>query len=131
MVEPNSPTRCRRRGRRRSLLARLERYDEKYPLDVATWAFLLGLIVAAFVVFAQTETLIALVGWSNCAETPASSSVSASCYGIEEDIGIFAVIVTPRKRVQVQRQILFADMMEATHNTALQKRPERISILRV
>jgi hypothetical protein len=50
---------------------------------------------------------------------------------IGEYIGIFAIIVAVRKLVQVERQIILADVMKAAHDAALQERPKAFDIVGV
>jgi hypothetical protein len=76
-----------------------------------------------------------LVCWrpGACSEAPASQRTSASGprYRLAEDIGFTAVIVAELKLGQVERQILLADMMKATHDAALEETPERFQIVGV
>ena len=46
-----------------------------------------------------------------------------------EDIGVVAVVIPELEFGDVQRQIFAADLMEASHNAALQQRPENINRL--
>src|SRR5580704_14640887 len=48
-----------------------------------------------------------------------------------EDVGIAAVIVSELKFRDVQRQALFADLVKATHDAALNQRPEALDCLSV
>ncbi len=64
-----------------------------------------------------------------CAEALASSDASASCYRRSENVRVLAVIVAERKLVQVQGQILLADVVEAAHDAALEQRPEALDIV--
>jgi len=54
---------------------------------------------------------------------------SAYCYGRTENVGVLPVVVAPLEFRDVERQIFGADMVEATHNAALQQRPEAIDCL--
>jgi hypothetical protein len=65
--------------------------------------------VSTIDVAAQNQTPIASA-WSGDAEAPASSDASASRYRGLEDVRLFAVIETPRKFVQIERQIRHTDM---------------------
>jgi hypothetical protein len=71
-----------------------------------------------------SSTPIASV-WTRDAEASASSDASASCYGVEENVRVFPVVKAPLKLIQVERQVFFANVMKAAHDTALEKRPER------
>src|SRR5216683_3650400 len=81
------------------------------------------------------KTPIASARWRRgaCSEAPASQRTSASGprYRLAENIGFTAIIVTELKLSQVERQILFRDVMEAAHDSALEKTPERFQIVRV
>ncbi len=78
----------------------------------------------------NNQTPIAL-DWTDDAEAPASSDASASCQCRLENIRVLAVIVPPRKLVQVERQIFRGHIVVSADNSALQKRPEAIQIRRV
>jgi hypothetical protein len=54
---------------------------------------------------------------------------SAKCYGVLENLGVLPVVVAPLEFGDVERQILGTDMVEATHNAALQERPEAVDRL--
>ena len=63
------------------------------------------------------------------AEAPASQVASAACYRYSKNILVLTVIVAERKLVQVQRQVLLADVMVRSHHATLQQRPEVFEIL--
>ena len=65
------------------------------------------------------------------AEAVASGATSASCYDAPEYIFVFAVIVTERELRNIQRQILFAELVIAAHDSAFQQRPEAFDVIRV
>ena len=79
------------------------------------------------------KTLVEPACWrhSQIAETFASVRVSAPCYRLAEYVGFSAIIVAVLKLRQVQRQVFLADVMEGSHDAALQERPEVIQILGV
>ncbi len=66
-------------------------------------------------------------------ETPASQRASASGprYRLAENIGFTAVIMAELKLSQIEREILLADMVEASHNATLEEAPERFEIVGV
>src|ERR1700733_4256005 len=74
-----------------------------------------------------------LVRWrrSSLAETDASDHASACCYRGTEYIGVRAVIVPKFKLGNVEREIFAADFVKASHDAALQQRPEAINRLSV
>lgn len=69
--------------------------------------------------------------WPQDAEASASSDASASCYGRPENVRIFAVIVAKLKLVQVERQILLADVVVRPDDAPLEQRPEAFDIVGV
>jgi hypothetical protein len=75
--------------------------------------------------------LIERAFWSGDAEAPASSVASASCYRGSENVRVLPVIEAPRKLVQVQRQVLLADVVVRPDDAALQQAPEGFKIVRV
>jgi hypothetical protein len=76
----------------------------------------------------SNQTPIVSGCWRRDAEALASSSASASCQCRLEDIRILAVVVPPRKFVEVERQILLADIMVGADDSALEQCPERIEV---
>src|SRR5436190_6337190 len=56
---------------------------------------------------------------------------SASCYDRTEDVGIIPVIEAEGEFVEVERQVLLADLVERPHDAALQERPEGVEVRRV
>jgi len=60
-----------------------------------------------------------------------SSGVSATRYRRTEDVGVFSVVIPKLKLGDVERQIFTADFVEASHDAALQQRPEAIDCLSV
>ena len=58
-----------------------------------------------------------------------SLCVSAARYRGTEYVLVIAVVITPFKFSDVQRQVLAADFVEAAHNAAFQERPETINRL--
>jgi hypothetical protein len=56
---------------------------------------------------------------------------SASCYDQIEDIGILPIVETERKFIEIQGQIVLADMMVIANNPALQETPKALDIIRV
>ena len=59
------------------------------------------------------------------AEASASGLTSASCYHVEENIFVIAIVEVVLKLREVQRQIFFAHVVIGAEHAALQKRPER------
>src|SRR5438128_2476531 len=70
--------------------------------------------------------LIAPVLWplSPLAETVTSDRASAACYRSLENLRVMAMIVAELEFCDVQRQVLFADVVERADNAALNQRPE-------
>jgi hypothetical protein len=60
---------------------------------------------------------------------PPVRTLSASSYRCSEDIGILAVVVPELKFIQVQRQVLLADVVVGADNSALEQAPERFQIV--
>jgi hypothetical protein len=60
-------------------------------------------------------------------ENVARAAFSASCNHFPKNIRIVPVITSEGKLSKVQRQILFAYVVEASHNAALEQRPEGIN----
>jgi hypothetical protein len=50
----------------------------------------------------------------------------ASAYRRSEDVAVFAIVVAELELGDVQWQVLFADLMEAAHNAALNQGPEAV-----
>jgi hypothetical protein len=75
--------------------------------------------------------LIASPFWLSGAEAPASPVASASSYRCSENVRVLAIVVAELKFGKVQRKILLADVMEVSHDSALQQRPERFDIVRM
>src|SRR5262249_23620284 len=46
-----------------------------------------------------------------------------------EDIGVLPIVVTKSKLGEVERQVFLADMMELSHDAALQNRPKRLDVV--
>ena len=66
---------------------------------------------------------------SQIAETFASVRVSAPCYRVAKYIVVLSIVEAERKLVQVQRQVLLADVMVRSHHATLQERPEVFEVL--
>lgn len=64
-------------------------------------------------------------------EHASAGACSASCYDGPKDVRVLALIVPKRKLRQVQRQVVFANVMKCSHNAALHQRPETFNIVRV
>ena len=64
-------------------------------------------------------------------EHASAAACSAFCYDIREDVWIIPVVMAIRKLRQIKRQIGFADLMECTHHTTLQKAPEAVQVRRM
>src|SRR5204862_377458 len=58
----------------------------------------------------------------------AMAASSASCQECPENVGVFAVVMPEGEFVHVERQVFLADLVERTHDAALQERPERIEV---
>lgn len=63
------------------------------------------------------------------AEGPSSPDASAYCYGTLKDVWILPVIEPIRKLVQVERQVLPADVMVCADNAQLEQAPKRIKVV--
>jgi hypothetical protein len=77
----------------------------------------------------ERKRKLAVVGWIGDAEASASSDASASCYRIKEDVRLLAIVETPRKLVEIQRQISLGDVVIRADHAALQQGPERFEIV--
>jgi hypothetical protein len=66
--------------------------------------------------------------WLSFAEAFASTDASAFRYGEPEHVGVLSVIVAKRELVQVERQILSADVVVRAQNASLQEAPEIINV---
>src|SRR2546430_1601017 len=64
-------------------------------------------------------------------EHASAEACSASCYDRPKDVGILALIVPERKLRQVQRQVVFADIVKGSHDATLQQTPKAFQIIRV
>jgi len=64
-----------------------------------------------------------------CAEASASPVASACCYSPLKDAFVFSVIEPIRKLVQVERQILSADIVVCPDDAPLEQAPKRIEIV--
>src|SRR5881396_3524491 len=62
------------------------------------------------------------------AEASGVSDASASCYGVPENILVLAVVKPEGKLVQVEGQILPADMMKRSDHSALQQTPKAVDV---
>ena len=68
--------------------------------------------------------------WSyTSAEAVASEATSASCYDSLENIRVVTIIMPERKLRKIKREIILADVVKRTHNSALEERPKRIEVL--
>src|SRR5207249_7451227 len=79
------------------------------------------------------QNLLTVPRLSHCvaisaAEASGVSDASASCYGVPENILVLAVVEPEGKLVQVERQILPADVMERAHDSPLQQAPEAVDV---
>src|ERR1700674_1030984 len=63
------------------------------------------------------------------AEAVSSAATSASWYESRKHIFVFTVIVAERKLREVERQIVFAHLVIAAHDAALQETPEGFQIV--
>src|SRR5947209_8966402 len=64
----------------------------------------------------------------SAAEASGVSDASASCYGLPKNVLVFAVVKPEGKLVQVQRQILPADMMKRADHSAFQQAPKAVNV---
>src|SRR5438876_3726704 len=64
----------------------------------------------------------------SAAEASGVSDASASCYGLPENVLVFAVVKPEGKLVQVQGQILPADMMKRADHSAFQQAPKAVNV---
>jgi hypothetical protein len=70
--------------------------------------------------------------WRICpAEGVASGASSASCYHLVEDIRVLPVVEAERKFVQIQGQVLAADVVVRADYTALEQAPKGFDRVRV
>jgi hypothetical protein len=86
-------------------------------------------VINGTVFVARTVGPIALAYWMRDAEASTSSDASAQCYGVPEDIRVFAMVVAKLKLIQIQREIFLTDVMVGADNATLQERPERFEIV--
>jgi hypothetical protein len=86
-------------------------------------------VINGTVFVARTVGPIALAYWMRDAEASTSSDASAQCYGVPEDIRVFAMVVAKLKLIQIQREIFLTDVMVGADNATLQERPERFAIV--
>jgi hypothetical protein len=56
-----------------------------------------------------------------------SKCTSAACYRFTENIIIETVIIAELKFRDIQRHVLFADLVECAHNSALHNRPKALN----
>src|ERR1700687_4206547 len=79
--------------------------------------------------FTRIEIRVEQARWrrSQIAETFASVRVSAPCYRFAEYVGLFAIVKSELKLVQIQRQIFLAHFVVTPHHSALEQRPERFN----
>ena len=62
-------------------------------------------------------------------EHASAAACSAFCYDGRKDIGVLPIVMTERKFRQVQREIVFRDIVERTNHTAFQQAPESLDII--
>jgi hypothetical protein len=79
----------------------------------------------------ERQVSFALAFWTRDAEASASSDASASCYGSAEDIGVVAIVLPELKLIQIERQIILADVVIGADNSAFQECPEAFDVVRV
>ena len=65
------------------------------------------------------------------AEASASGLTSASCYHVEENVRVLAIVEAILKLREIERQIFFAHVVVGAEHAALEQRPERFDIVRV
>jgi hypothetical protein len=65
--------------------------------------------------------------WLCLAEADASVPTSASCYHVEEDIRILAIVEAILKFSEIQRQVFLAHVVVRAEYAALEGRPERFN----
>lgn len=64
-------------------------------------------------------------------KTIAAATVSASCYDLLENVAVLPAVEAERELIDVQREVLLADVVERSHDATLQETPERVDIRRV
>ena len=70
--------------------------------------------------------------WRICpAEAGASGASSASCYNLVENVRVLPIVETEGKFVQVERQVLAADVVVSADHATLEQAPERFNIVGV
>ena len=62
-------------------------------------------------------------------EHASAAACSAFCYDSRKDVGILPVVMTEGKLRQVQREIVFRDIVERTNHTAFQQAPESLDVI--
>jgi hypothetical protein len=62
-------------------------------------------------------------------EARASSSASAARYGSTEHVNVLSVVESENKLIQVERQILAANLVIGAHDAALEQTPKRFNIV--
>jgi hypothetical protein len=62
-----------------------------------------------------------------CSEAPASYCTSAASYGYAENIFIVPIVKAELELVQIERQVLCADVVIRADNATLEQRPERFN----
>ena len=79
------------------------------------------------------QALIERARWrrAQIAETFASVRVSAPCYGLAKDVFFVPIVEPELKLIQIQGQILLADIVIGANDSALQQRPKAFDALRV
>lgn len=68
---------------------------------------------------------------SGLSEAPSSPDTSVSCYRVLEHVRVVPVVVPKRELVQVEREILAADVVIGPHDASLQQAPKLVQIGRM
>lgn len=61
-------------------------------------------------------------------EYASAVAYSALRYGISDDVGILTAVMPIRNLRQMQRQVLFADLMEGADHLTLQQAPKAVQV---
>src|SRR5271166_4186663 len=67
--------------------------------------------------------------WPCLAEASASGLTSASCYHVEENVLVVAIVEAILKFREIERQIFLADVVIGAEHAALEQRPERFDVV--
>lgn len=93
-------------------------------------------ITAVVVLVSSIPIFFVILLWSDGyfsenASTALGNDASATRYRSTENVGVFSIVVAELKLSDVQRQVLFADLVESAHDATFQQRPKTIDGLSV